>query len=144
MLTPEQARIADSAIERVRSSVAAARSAVSGRSAFLTWLTGSASAEAAGAESLRQSEKILGELERRRPALDAPGLVGFVELANAGASVGDILESARLATAAGFGAEVVTPTLRELDPTNLGGPVGKVALAAAVLAVLAVAWRFRR
>lgn len=135
-LSADQAAIADDALARVRAAELAAREAVDGRSSFLTWLTGSSSSEAAGRESLRQTQGILAELERRRPTLEPGGLVPFVELAAAGASVGDVLEAARLASGAGFVDEVVAPTVHALDPTNLGGPVGKVAIAAAALVVL--------
>lgn len=138
-LTQEQARIADEALERVRSAERTARAAVESRSSVLTWITGSESAAAAGREELRQVEKIRATLEARRPGLEPAGLTGFVELASAGAEVSALVESARLVSGAGLVQEVVKPTLRELDPTNLSGPVGKVAVAAvAVLVVLLV------
>lgn len=143
-LSPEQARIADEALERVRAAERAAAAAVDSRSSVLTWITGSSSSASAEDESLRQTRKIRADLEARRPGLEPEGLASFVQLAAAGAQVGDLLASARLATAGGFVDEVVTPTARALDPTNLSGPVGKVALGALVLVVLVVALRVSR
>ena len=137
-LTPAQAELADQALDRVRAAAAAAQAAVDDESAILVWATGSESAHAARVESLRQTRKIQAELELRRPYLSAEQLVGFVELAAAGAEVQSILDNARRMTGAGFRAEVVDPTLAELDPTNLGGFAGRatVLVVAGVVAFL--------
>lgn len=138
-LNADQAAIADAAIERVRASVAAAQAAVESRSSVLTWITGSSSAAAAGEESLRQSRKILATLEERRPGLEPSGLVSFVELAQAGAEVSAILESARLATAGGFAENVIAPTVADLKAKVALPALGIGAAVLALVVLLAVA-----
>lgn len=135
-LTTKQAELADQALARVRAAEAAAVAAVEDESWVLNWLAGSESAAAARRESLRHTQNIRADLERRRPWLVSEGLVGFLELAAAAAEVSALLESARRMTAGGFGAEVVSPTLAELDPTNLDGFAGRAVLLAVVAAVI--------
>jgi hypothetical protein len=135
-LSAEQARLADEALRRVRAAATSARSALDNESVTLVWLTGSSSARAAREESLRQTTKILADLENRRPGLTSDKLTGFVELASAGAEVSALLESARRMTAEGFKREVVDPTARDLNPFNLDGKVGKALLVAGLVLVV--------
>jgi hypothetical protein len=143
-LTPSEAQLADEAIARVDSSIAAAKTALDEESVTLVWLTGSSSARSAREESLRQSVKIAGQLRERRGFLASENLGGFLQLATAGAEVDDLIASSRRMTGSGFTAEVVKPTLRQLDPTNLDGPLGKLTLALVVVGVLFVAFQLTR
>ncbi|MDE2620953.1 MAG: hypothetical protein KGL54_12400 [Sphingomonadales bacterium] len=142
-LTPEQARIADDAVAKVQTAQAAAQEAIDAEWAIIDLFTDSESAAAARRESLRQTTKILDQLVERRPGLTAEGLVGFVQLAGAGAQVSELLDGARRATAAGFTREVVKPTLSDLNPLNASGVVGRVLLAGALAGLVLLYFKLR-
>lgn len=139
MLSPTAGQLADEAIITVRRAVAAADVAIAAEWDLIVWATGSESARQARIASVEASRRILAELESRRPGLTDSGLLGFLDLAGAAADVRATVEAARRITPAGIAAEVVNPTLAALDPTNLGGPVGRaVLIGAAVLAAVLI------
>lgn len=136
-LSPAQASIADQALQSVRDAAASARAALDAESGVvgtvLGWVSGAGYQTAQREEDLRHTEIILADLERRRPSLTVEQLPRYLDLASAGADVSGLVAASRQLTAAAFSEQVIAPTVAELDPTNLSGAAGKLALGAAVL-----------